>query len=317
MANEKPKKKGGIARKIYAFLIILLGIMILALGILILFHTQSIKVNGLSYGREQEIIDWIKEDKSSANTLYLLCKYNIQKPKMLPFVDGMKVRLKAPWAVEVDVREKKIVGYIEAADGYYFFDKKGLVVFVGAQVVEEVPRIDGMTIEGMTLYKKLKTADDKVFGRILEVTQLLKKEELKPDRITSDGKNITLYFGTISVELGSGGYAYKILQLTAALEKLQGQTGVLKMQFYNENSNVISFRKIDPNAVPDDTADNAGQGSVDGEGNSADQADGSNGDSSDSQSGDTADGGGNASLDYGDDIDSQSGGYTNGNDGEE
>ena len=105
-----------------------------------------------------------------------------------------------------------------------------------------------MEVEEKKLYHQLKTADNKVFAHILDVTQLLKKEELKPDRILSDGKNVTLYFSAICVELGSEGYANKIVQLPAVLEKLEGQTGVLQMKYYNADSKFISFRRTDPEA---------------------------------------------------------------------
>ena len=103
-------------------------------------------------------------------------------------------------------------------------------------------------MEEKKLYHQLKTADNKVFAHILDVTQLLKKEELKPDRILSDGKNVTLYFGAICVELGSGGYANKVVQLPAVLGKLEGQTGILQMKYYNADSKYISFRRTDPEA---------------------------------------------------------------------
>ena len=209
---------------------------------------KEIEVGGLEYASDTEVIEWVKQDEMSANTLYLLWKYRMQKPELLPFIDEIKVTLKSPWSVKINVTEKKIVGYIAAEEGYYYFDKEGLVVFQNEVPLEAVPCIEGMEVEEKKLYHQLKTADNKVFAHILDVTQLLKKEELKPDRILSDGKNVTLYFSAICVELGSEGYANKIVQLPAVLEKLEGQTGVLQMKYYNADSKYISFRRTDPEA---------------------------------------------------------------------
>ena len=236
MEGEKRRIKGKIVRQIYAVLIILLGLLILGMSVVILFHTKEIEVGGLEYASDTEVIEWVKQDEMSANTLYLLWKYRMQKPELLPFID------------EIKVTEKKIVGYIAAEEGYYYFDKEGLVVFQNEVPLEAVPCIEGMEVEEKKLYHQLKTADNKVFAHILDVTQLLKKEELKPDRILSDGKNVTLYFSAICVELGSEGYANKIVQLPAVLEKLEGQTGVLQMKYYNADSKYISFRRTDPEA---------------------------------------------------------------------
>ena len=248
MEGEKRRIKGKIVRQIYAVLIILLGLLILGMSVVILFHTKEIEVGGLEYASDTEVIEWVKQDEMSANTLYLLWKYRMQKPELLPFIDEIKVTLKSPWSVKINVTEKKIVGYIAAEEGYYYFDKEGLVVFQNEVPLEAVPCIEGMEVEEKKLYHQLKTADNKVFAHILDVTQLLKKEELKPDRILSDGKNVTLYFGAICVELGSEGYANKIVQLPAVLEKLEGQTGVLQMKYYNADSKYISFRRTDPEA---------------------------------------------------------------------
>lgn len=248
MEGEKRRIKGKIVRQIYAVLIILLGLLILGMSVVILFHTKEIEVGGLEYASDTEVIEWVKQDEMSANTLYLLWKYRMQKPELLPFIDEIKVTLKSPWSVKINVTEKKIVGYIAAEEGYYYFDKDGLVVFQNEVPLEAVPCIEGMEVEEKKLYHQLKTADNKVFAHILDVTQLLKKEELKPDRILSDGKNVTLYFGAICVELGSEGYANKIVQLPAVFEKLEGQTGVLQMKYYNADSKYISFRRTDPEA---------------------------------------------------------------------
>lgn len=248
MEGEKRRIKGKIVRQIYAVLIILLGLLILGMSVVILFHTKEIEVGGLEYASDTEVIGWVKQDEMSANTLYLLWKYRMQKPELLPFIDEVKVTLKSPWSVKINVTEKKIVGYIAAEEGYYYFDKEGLVVFQNEVPLEEVPCIEGMEVEEKKLYHQLKTADNKVFAYILDVTQLLKKEELKPDRILSDGKNVTLYFGAICVELGSGGYANKVVQLPAVLGKLEGQTGILQMKYYNADSKYISFRRTDPEA---------------------------------------------------------------------
>lgn len=333
MANKKPKRKSSIAGKIYVVLSIVLGIMILAMGMIILFHRQSIEVKGLEYNSEQEVVDWINKDEASINNLYMLWKYNVQKPELLPYLDSLKVKLKAPWAVTIEAREKKIVGCIEQSDGNYFFDQEGLVILVSETPVDGIPKIEGMQVEGAALYKKLKTADENVFEHILEVTQLLKKENLQPDKVFSDGKNVTLHFGTITVELGSSGYSHKIVQLPMVLEKLAGETGVLRMKYYNKNSKYISFRKVDPDAEPEegDEADQTDEDDIDG----TNQADEGDEDSEDTESWDENSDGENSeddgedwddssytddeeesssSLDYGDNIDSSEDVYENDSD---
>ena len=303
MEGEKRRIKGKIVRQIYAVLIILLGLLILGMSVVILFHTKEIEVGGLEYASDTEVIEWVKQDEMSANTLYLLWKYRMQKPELLPFIDEIKVTLKSPWSVKINVTEKKIVGYIAAEEGYYYFDKEGLVVFQNEVPLEAVPCIEGMEVEEKKLYHQLKTADNKVFAHILDVTQLLKKEELKPDRILSDGKNVTLYFSAICVELGSEGYANKIVQLPAVLEKLEGQTGVLQMKYYNADSKYISFRRTDPEAeaAKAEAAENQEEGAGETQENAEEES------VTDDSVGDNIDSGDTSGEDYGSDSGNDSG----------
>lgn len=305
----------------YAALVTILGIMILTVVVIIASHVQSMKVEGLKYNSEQEVIRWIKKDEASVNSLYLFWKYNMQKPELLPYMESLEIKFKVPWAVSVEVREKKIVGFIKKNGEHYFFDKEGFVVLVSDTPVDGVPKIDGMKVEGAGLYKKLKTADEDVFEHILEVTQLLKQEELQPDRVLSDGKNVTLHFGEITVELGSSGYSHKIVQLPVVLEKLSGEAGVLRMKYYNKDSKYISFRKDNPDAEPEDGED--GEPEDDEDENSEDESlsdednidknddDGEDWSDSSDEEDDTEDDEeeSSTSLDYGDDIDSSVSGY--------
>ena len=80
--EEKTTKKKKTHR-LYAFVVLLLAAAILALGILILFYVQEIEVSGNEYSTDQEIVDMVKNDKYSVNTLYILGKYALGKGEKL------------------------------------------------------------------------------------------------------------------------------------------------------------------------------------------------------------------------------------------
>jgi len=52
-----------------------------------------------------------------------------------------------------------------------------------------------------------------------------------------------LYFENVCVRLGRSRFDEKVVQLPPILEKLEGKTGVLDMEYYNEASSDISFKE--------------------------------------------------------------------------
>ena len=243
MKKIKSRKKGRLLKKIYALTVLIAGVMILILSMLLLFHTKEIKVTGTQYSSAKETEEWLRNDRWSVNTLYLFVRYNYIDQDLLPFMEDMKVSLNSPWSVTIHITEKKRIGYIQNEQGNICFDKEGRIVCITSEPLTDLPLIEGMEIQKASLYEVLEVKDEKVFGRILEATQVLKKCDLVPDRIICDGKNITLYFKGICAELGSSELKNKILQLSEILEKLEGQEGTLQMQHFTANSKYISFRK--------------------------------------------------------------------------
>ena len=49
--------------------------------ILLLFEVKKIEVKGTVYTSEQEVLDWVQEDKYSSNSLYILWKYGSKETK--------------------------------------------------------------------------------------------------------------------------------------------------------------------------------------------------------------------------------------------
>ena len=135
------------------------------LGVLILFYVQEIEVDGNEYCTDQQIVDTVKNDKYSINTLYILAKYAVGKGESLPCLDSIKVSLKAPWALKVKVEEKPIVGYVENEDHYAYFDQEGMVVSESTALIEGLPCIEGISMKDIKLYGQLEVRTVKFFRK--------------------------------------------------------------------------------------------------------------------------------------------------------
>ena len=238
MGKKKTKRK---SHRLYAFVVLLLAAAILVLSVLVLFYVQQIKVEGNEYCTDQQIVDTVRSDKYSINTLYIAGKYAIGKGKSLPCLESIHVSLSAPWTLKVTVRGKPIVGYLENKDNYAYFDKEGMVVSMSPTLIEGLPCIEGVSMKDIKLYSRLETDDSKIFEEILETSQEAVKQKISADRIVCRGDEIYLDIGKIYVNLGNQVSSDQIAQIPPILEKLGGQEGTLHLENYSESSDTITF----------------------------------------------------------------------------
>ena len=255
--GQRPKKKKS-GRKFLAGL--LCGIIILCgLGylVIVLFEVEQIVVTGNQYCSEEEIIDWLKQDRYSDNSLYLLWKYNQNDVEQLPAVEEAKVGLKDLRTVVVQVKEKTFSGRVDYDGRFLYFEQDGKAALITDAVIEGVPYIEGMEISAdkITLGKALPDEEGQVYEKIKELIPLLEKQGLSPDKISCAGTDLTLHFGGVRVQIGSGKFSDRLAQVPPILEKMAelyaDQTGVLHLENYDVSGSSIRF-------VPDTAAGSAG-----------------------------------------------------------
>ena len=228
-------------------ILVLLVLALLAVGVISLFKIRKVEITGNSFYSAREIQERIITDRYTENSLYLYLKYKYFNKEEIPFVDKIEVSLQGPGKVKIRVYEKSVIGYVTYMGSNFYFDKDGVVVESSVDVKEDIPCISGVRFTSLAMYQKLAVEDDKIFSRILNITQLLKKYELSPDKIEF-GTDLTLalYFGDVKVALGSSGdLENKMGRLHDIYSDLEGLSGTLHMENYTVDSKFISFEKAD------------------------------------------------------------------------
>lgn len=265
MARKKRRKR---RRNRWRAVLRLLGVItvlvIFCYLFVILFETKKINVTGNQYTSAEEVKEWVKSGKYSSNTLYILWKYNKEDVKQLPAVEKTKIKLKSPWEVNIQVTEKSFGGRVDVHGESVYFDKDGMACLKTADVIEGVPYIEGMEMDTdkVRLGKMLPVTDEKVFEAIHSITRLTNKAELTPDKISCDGSDLTLYFGVVRIQMGSGDFAKKLNQAAPILAKLQelypGQAGTLHLENYENLDSYIRFVPDPPPAEGEQADETAG-----------------------------------------------------------
>ncbi len=245
--DERPvrrkRKKKRKSHFLYFFVVTVLGAAILCLFILLLFKVQKIEITGNHYCTNKQIKDMVQSDKYSVNALYIFGKYMTDRGEVLPCLDSVRVTLKAPWHVNVEVREKTIVGCMAQGEENIYFDKEGLVVYKDSERMEGLPLVEGISVKNTKLYQKMESGDAGIFEEILETSQELKKYEITPKKIACKDGNIYLYIKNVNVSLGSTVTSEKIAQIPPIMEKLGRKKGTLHMENYSDDRETITFEE--------------------------------------------------------------------------
>lgn len=241
--SKKRKKKKRFGYYLYAVVILVLTLVNIFVATFLLTYVQRIEVRGVEHSSQANIVEWIKEDPFTLNSIYTVCKLKFGKYKLPSYLESVEVGMNAPWEVRLDVKEKTIAGCILTNNAYVYFAEDGTVLLKGSEVIEGIPVVEGLKVKDTTLYEKMKIGDDKVFSYVINISKEIRKNELTPERLVWEEDSMNLYFGGIKVQLGKINFDEKLVQLPPILEELEGKRGTLHLEHYNELSESISFRE--------------------------------------------------------------------------
>jgi len=233
-------------RKKFILWAIVIAVVLLAAAFAIAvtqFSVTDVRVEGNEHYTDEQIKDMILPEGMLNNSLYLAVKYRSKEIKDIPFIEMMDVEIVSNHAIKINVYEKALAGCVNYLGNYMYFDREGMVVETSDQLTEGVPQIKGLSFDHVVMHEKLPVEDSSIFSKILNVTQLLAKYELEADKIFfGTEKDVTLYFGQARVYLGQDeNLDEKMMQLVPILPHLEGKSGILNMENFDENTVNIPF----------------------------------------------------------------------------
>lgn len=232
-------------------IIIITGIITLVLGILTVltfyvvknYKVTTVYVDGNQHYTNEEIRNMVMSGFPGDNSIFLSLKYKNKSIEGVPFVSKMDVEVVDPNTIRINVYEKAIAGYVEYLEKYMYFDKDGVVIEASEQRTSGIPQVTGLTFDHVVLKEALPVEKPEIFEAILSITQLVNKYNLSIDKIYfAKDDSITLYFDNIKVALGEPkNLDEKVMKLQYILPKLEGQSGIIRLENYTEDTANISF----------------------------------------------------------------------------
>lgn len=247
MIKEERKKKKRRKVGIIIFAIFLLLIAIAVLVVWKVFTVQEVKVEGNELYSSEQIEQFVLNDEYSWNSLYVVAKYSLFDTEEVPFLDTMEVSLEDPHTLRISVYEKGILGcfYIETIGQYAYFDKDGFVVETSTEQIPGIPVIKGVSCEEVVLYEQLSLEEEELLGKLLTLTQMLKKYDLLPQEIyyDEDLEPTLTYYGT-KVVVGTDDYlTQKVVRMSAILPQLAGLYGTLYLDTWTPDTTDIVYKR--------------------------------------------------------------------------
>lgn len=246
-ARKKKRRRRRFVKRMLSFLCVLAVLTFVISLVYTVFQVKKINVTGNQYTEKQDVLDWIQRDKLSDNSLYIFCKYNIDRVEQLPSVESVDVKLKSPWIVEVQVHEKELVGRIDYGTEYLYFDANGVASLITSKKLDEIPYIEGVELnsEEVKLGEQIPAEDAEIYQQMNEVSKYLAEHKLNPNRIIYENDGITLYFDKIKILLGKGEFEDKLEQISPILKELESKyselTGTLHLENYEAGSTTVRF----------------------------------------------------------------------------
>lgn len=235
--------------KILAKLIIELVILIIFCAAIIIvrekFRVSIVDIEGNEHYTTREIRDLVMDGPYGNNSIYLYFKYKNKSINDIPFIEKMDVKILSPTHIRIDVYEKAVAGYIEYLGHYIYFDREGIAVESSTETTSGIPFVTGLEFDHIVLHQKLPAKNEKIFAKILSITQLLTKYDIPTDKIYFDNdENITLHYGDVRILIGTDKYIdEKINELSLLLPKLEGYSGVLHMENYKGEGGSFTLQK--------------------------------------------------------------------------
>lgn len=233
----------GQKKRYLKILILPVLLVCLFLFLFLWFRIDTVTISGCSYYSEEEIKDMVFASPLDYNSLYLKVKHKFVGTKELPFIQKFTITQVNRHEVKVRVYEKALAGSVKYMNQYIYFDKDGIVLECSEKALDGIPCVTGVEYESFTLYQKLKVSDEGIFERILDLSQLLQKYEITPERIhfAKDG-TVMLEVQKIKVYLGKQEfYDEQIAALSEVLPTAvkEGLKGKIYMENYTSGEDII------------------------------------------------------------------------------
>lgn len=239
LAKKRRKKR---IKKIACML---LAVLMLLVGAYLLCTVRHVEVVGSETYSASQIEKAVLPSRLYYNTIYLFYQTHYGHVPTPPYLDMAEIEIVSFNSVRIHAYERTIMSGLQDEGSYIYFDQDGIVLEITDVPKEGIAIVSGLQFDEVVLYEELPVKDETVFQSLVNLTQLLRKNELMPDSIAVTEKDaFDVTFGEVVVHLGRDtSMDNKIARLAAMMPTLAGKCGDLDMRDVDASTERITFTK--------------------------------------------------------------------------
>ncbi|MBQ2413270.1 MAG: FtsQ-type POTRA domain-containing protein [Anaerotignum sp.] len=173
---QKPKPKKGVDQKV------IIGValaLVAVIGLLLspVFATKNVAVEGAEHYTKEQLCDMI--GLSGGDNIFLFGKGKAaQKLEQDPYIADAKLSMRVPDTIVIQVKERKVRGYVPYMGSYLYIDETGRVLDVQDACREALPQVKGLIFDSFTLGEVIPVENQEALNVMLHFSQLMEKYEL-------------------------------------------------------------------------------------------------------------------------------------------
>ncbi len=201
---QKPEKKKGIDQKA-----VIAGVLVVVVFACVLFSpvfaVKEIKAEGASHFTTSELCELI--GLSTGDNLFLFSKSRAEKTlEESAYIADAKLSAKLPDTMVIQVKERKVRGYVPYMGSYLYIDEEGRVLEVQNVYHEALPLVKGLSFSSFTEGEIIPVENPEALDVVLRISQMMEKYELLDLVVEIDVSNpedIYAYVNQVQIHLGN------------------------------------------------------------------------------------------------------------------
>ena len=200
---QKPKQKKTVDQKV----MIGAGLaIVLVIGLLLspIFALKNIAVEGANHYTAAQLCEMIGLSEGD-NILFFGKGKAAQTLEKDPYIADAKLSMRVPDTIVIEVKERKVRGYVPYMGSYLYIDEAGRVLDVQEACHDALPLVKGLSFGSFTLGEVIPVENTEALDVMLHISQLIEKYELLDLVVeidVSNPDNIYAYVNQVQIILG-------------------------------------------------------------------------------------------------------------------
>lgn len=201
---ERPRQKKKIDQKA---VIAGVGIVVVIACILFspLFSVKHIEAEGAKHFTTTELCEQI--GLNTGDHLLFFGKGKAEKKlEESPYIAKAELSAKLPDTMVIQVKERKVRGYVPYMGSYLYIDEEGRVLEVQEAYHDALPLVKGLSFHSFTEGEIIPVENPEALEVVLQISQMMEKYELLDLVVeidVSDPKDIDAYVNQVQIHLGN------------------------------------------------------------------------------------------------------------------